>query len=165
MDVRDPRPPGARPAMGRLLMPALAIALAVGAVSSATAQGRHPPRAEPPRWHGDISRFHEHDWELWRRGRWVHGRHEGRMGWWWVVVAGLGAYWFFYPAPVYPYPNPWEPPPVPLATPPATGTPPPPPTPYWYFCDRAQAYYPYVATCPDGWRAVPAAPPPPAQRE
>jgi hypothetical protein len=29
----------------------------------------------------------------------------------------------------------------------------------WYYCDSAQAYYPYVATCPEGWRAVPASPP------
>jgi restriction system protein len=24
----------------------------------------------------------------------------------------------------------------------------------WYYCDAAQAYYPYVKTCPTGWRAV-----------
>ena len=24
----------------------------------------------------------------------------------------------------------------------------------WYYCDAAHAYYPYVATCPGGWRAV-----------
>jgi hypothetical protein len=44
---------------------------------------------------------------------------------------------------------------------------------YWYWCEPARAYYPYVATCPVPWRAVnPAAvvrqpstsgaPPPPA---
>lgn len=28
----------------------------------------------------------------------------------------------------------------------------------WYYCDKAGAYYPYVKTCPSGWRAVPAQP-------
>jgi hypothetical protein len=30
---------------------------------------------------------------------------------------------------------------------------------YWYFCTGANAYYPYVATCPGGWKMVPATPP------
>src|SRR5208282_3723908 len=25
---------------------------------------------------------------------------------------------------------------------------------YWYYCDPAHAYYPYVSTCPVPWRAV-----------
>ena len=29
----------------------------------------------------------------------------------------------------------------------------------WYYCDSAKAYYPYVAECKKGWRAVPATPP------
>jgi hypothetical protein len=33
---------------------------------------------------------------------------------------------------------------------------------YWYFCAAANAYYPYVPSCPSGWQAVPATPPPPA---
>lgn len=28
----------------------------------------------------------------------------------------------------------------------------------WYYCDSAQAYYPYVQQCYEGWRAVPANP-------
>ncbi len=36
------------------------------------------------------------------------------------------------------------------------------PVPYWYFCAAANAYYPYVASCPGGWQAVLATPPPPA---
>jgi hypothetical protein len=27
---------------------------------------------------------------------------------------------------------------------------------YWYYCSSAQAYYPYVATCPEPWVPVPA---------
>ncbi len=30
----------------------------------------------------------------------------------------------------------------------------------WYYCESAKAYYPYVSECREGWRAVPAAPPP-----
>ncbi len=33
---------------------------------------------------------------------------------------------------------------------------------YWYFCAAANAYYPYVSSCPSGWQAVLATPPPPA---
>jgi hypothetical protein len=31
----------------------------------------------------------------------------------------------------------------------------------WYYCESAKSYYPYVATCNEGWRSVPASPPPP----
>ena len=34
------------------------------------------------------------------------------------------------------------------------------PVPYWYFCPAANAYYPYVSSCPSGWQAVLATPPP-----
>jgi hypothetical protein len=30
----------------------------------------------------------------------------------------------------------------------------------WYYCDSAKGYYPYVSQCPEGWRSVPASPPP-----
>lgn len=29
---------------------------------------------------------------------------------------------------------------------------------YWYFCPAANAYYPYVTSCPSGWQSVPATP-------
>jgi hypothetical protein len=29
---------------------------------------------------------------------------------------------------------------------------------YWYFCDPAGVYYPYVQNCPTAWRPVPATP-------
>ena len=32
---------------------------------------------------------------------------------------------------------------------------------YWYFCDAAQAYFPYVKECPSGWQRVVPQPPPP----
>jgi hypothetical protein len=112
-------------------------------------------------WHGHIERFHEHDWELWRAGRWAHDRHDGRWGWWWVV----GPTWYFYPEPVYPYPNPYEPPvAVIVQQAPAKPAAPPPPPQNWYYCEAPKGYYPYVPTCPSGWRAVPATPgTPPAE--
>jgi len=30
---------------------------------------------------------------------------------------------------------------------------------YWYFCPRANGYYPYVRECPGGWQQVPTQPP------
>lgn len=30
----------------------------------------------------------------------------------------------------------------------------------WYYCESAKGYYPYVSQCPEGWKSVPAAPPP-----
>lgn len=111
----------------------------------------HAPRSRPPvnpGWHGDIRHFGDHDWHVWRNGRWVHGHHSGHPGWWWVV----GPTWYFYPTPIYPYPNPYEPPP-PWS--PALPVPVVPPAQFWYFCDESQRYYPYVSTCPGGWRQVP----------
>lgn len=111
-----------------------------------------PHRALPgPAWRGDISHFHEQDWQLWRRGRWVHSSHDGRYGWWWLA----GGLWYSYPSPVYPVPNPFEPPLFnvqPLQQAPAARV--------WYYCEAAAAYYPYVAACPDGWKPVPAVPAP-----
>jgi hypothetical protein len=90
----------------------------------------------------------------WRRGRWVHGWHEGTLGWWWLA----GGLWYFYPRPVYPYPvYPAPNPPAQVViTPPA---PAPQPQQYWYYCGAAKGYYPYVSSCPGGWSRVPAVPP------
>lgn len=48
------------------------------------------------------------DDDLWHRGAWWQGRHDGREGWWWIV----GSRWSWYPSPVYPSPSPYSPPPV-----------------------------------------------------
>jgi hypothetical protein len=91
------------------------------------------------------------------RGHWVHGWHGGRFGWWWA-----GPDWYWYPAPIY-YDYP---PPADYVYPAG-----PAPQPTWYYCDSAKGYYPYVQSCPGGWRAVaanaqpqtsaePSAPPP-----
>ena len=123
----------------------------------ARAPGRHEPDAHPPRgarppgpgWRGDIRHFGDHDWHLWRGGHWHQGAHGGHRGWWWVV----GPTWYFYPTPIYPWPNPYEPAP---SMPVPVSVPPPPPVQFWYFCDASQRFYPYVATCPGGWRQMPA---------
>jgi len=125
-----------------------ALALVSGPVR-AQHEGRGHEEVHVERFHGDIGRFHEHDWAVWHSGRWFHGDHGGRLGWWWVA----GGVWFFYPYPIYPYPDPYLPPDLPVPAEPL------PPTPTnWYYCQSAQNYYPYVTACPEGWRAVPAKP-------
>jgi hypothetical protein len=83
----------------------------------------------------------------WHEGRWVHGWHGGRQGWWWVI----GPSWFFYPAPIYPRPQP----PVVVVTPPPPAQV---PTGYYYYCPNPPGYYPTVAQCAVGWQLVPPAP-------
>jgi hypothetical protein len=106
-------------------------------------------------WPGDMNRFHGVVLPRWRTGHWFHGGHLGRAGWWWVVDGD----WYFYPAPIYPYPDPYVPPGLVVAGPPPAPAPATPP--YWYYCPSAQAYYPYVSACPEGWTPVvpPAGPP------
>jgi hypothetical protein len=106
-------------------------------------------------WHGDIRHFNDRDLAHWRTGQWHHDYYDGRLGWWWVV-AGL---WYFYPQRVAGYPDPYTPPPVVVVQPTAPAAPSaPPPSQYWYYCDAAKGYYPYVPSCPAGWRMVPASP-------
>ena len=72
-----------------------------------------------------------------------------------------GPYWgpaYYYPGPVY-YPTPVvvAPPSPPVYVErndqaPQAG--------YWYYCETARGYYPYVKECPSGWKAVPPAPAP-----
>jgi hypothetical protein len=78
--------------------------------------------------------------------RGFHHGHRGpgvRIG----IGVGLGTFWEPY-WPHYAYA------PVVVAPPPVVVQPSLPPPQYWYYCDSAQAYYPYVAQCPEGWRAV-----------
>lgn len=121
------------------------------AVLAATALPASADRGGHGHWRGgDIRHFERHDMPVWRGGYWRHGRHDGHLGWWWIV----GGVWYLYPQPVYPYPDPYVPPVVVAPSPAA-----PPAQQLWYYCDEAQGYYPYVPSCPGGWRAVPAVPP------
>lgn len=128
-------------------------------------EGRRDVRVERRSWGGDrdIRRFEDRHRSVWTSGRWHHGTHNGRVGWWWIA-AGL---WYFYPVPVYPYPDPYIPPVV-VVQPAPTPEPAPVVVPQaqpqnWYYCEASQSYYPYVASCPAGWKAVPATPPGPAR--
>lgn len=121
---------------------------------------------------GDMHRLESRDLHRWRGGRWHQGHHHGQYGWWWVVHGN----WYYYPQPVYPFPDPYRPPviveqvvtqpvivqvPVPAQTPMPTPAPVVQPVPqqqFWYYCDAAKGYYPHVASCPSGWRTVPAQP-------
>ena len=139
------------------------IAALMLALSCHPAQAEHYGRWRG--WHGDIRYFGDHDLHRWRHGHWWHGRHEGQWGWWWII----GGIWYFYPAPVYPYPDPYVPPVIVEEAPPATVVvQPPPPAPQasepatgqtWYYCEKSKKYYPYISTCPGGWKTVPATPP------
>jgi hypothetical protein len=127
---------------------------------------RHPPqiRRAPPVWRGDIRHFDRHDLPRWRNGYWRYTWHNNELAWWWIV----GGFWYPYLVPQYPYPDPYVPysPPVviesrPVEPDPSTLLPAEPPAPMWYYCESAGAYYPYVSTCAEGWRSVPANPPAP----
>jgi len=131
----------------------------VGALALLGVLSSGPAFAQPPRgrggegrevehWRrGDIARFHERDLDRWHGGRWFHGEHIGREGWWWIVDGT----WYFYPAPVYPYPDPYSPPEVAAQASPAPQ--------YWYYCTSQKEYYPYITSCPEPWQPVPATPP------
>lgn len=74
--------------------------------------------------------------------------YSGRVnGWWFVGVPLLLFPPYYYPPTVVTQPDP------PLVMPDL------PPMPQqWYYCDSAASYYPYVQTCSEGWRSVPAQP-------
>lgn len=144
--------------MKRGLILSLSLVALLPALSAPVqADGRHG-REGRHGWNGRVEHFERHDMGRWRGGNWRHGRHNGHLGWWWVA-AGI---WYFYPRPVYPYPDPYRPPVV-VYTPPAEAEPPVLMAPQsaqqvWYYCEAAGAYYPYVASCPSGWKAVPPQP-------
>lgn len=137
----------ARPAL-------LAALLAAGTLANLPALADRPgpgrggfggaPHMQPYRGPGPVVRFHSPGAGP---GYWYHGHHDGIWGWWWVA----GASWLFYPQPVVVQPAPSEP----IVVQPAPQT----NIENWYYCDSAQAYYPYAQSCPEGWRQIPATPP------
>jgi hypothetical protein len=88
--------------------------------------------------------YADHGWGW--RGDWIGPALVGG-----VIAYDLTAPYRYYPY-SYGYPYPVYSQPVYVA--PAQAAPQ-----YWYFCASANRYYPYVATCPEGWKAVPAQPP------
>lgn len=130
--------------MRKLAVVVLALAvLLVGSVSSGEASGRggHFRGGHGPRVSVGIG--------VWGPGLW----------WGWP-----GPYWAPYP---YPYGYPYYAPPVVVQQEPPVyiqQAPPAAPQPeaqqYWYYCEEAKAYYPYVQQCPKGWMTVVPTPPP-----
>jgi len=97
-------------------------------------------------------------------GKWGgHGGGGGRWAWggraWWGP-AWWGPGWYGYPyAYGYPYPYAYSAPVVVQQAPQgyveqAPPAPQPAPQQYWYYCEDARAYYPYVRDCPRGWMTV-----------
>ena len=79
------------------------------------------------------------------------------------IGVGVGVpLWYPYPYP-YIYPYPAYSPPMAVEQPPLyveSESQAPPEPQYWYYCRSAEAYYPYVRECPEGWmEAVPQAGP------
>ena len=97
---------------------------------------------------GHVNRLTVVERDRWRGGHWWHGAHHGRVGWWWSV----GGLWYWYPEAVYPYPTY-------IST---TASYDYAPQGYsedsWYYCQSAQAYYPYVRSCDSEWQRVPISP-------
>jgi hypothetical protein len=110
----------------------------------------------------------------WHQGRWVHDRHEGRLGWWWVV----GPNWAYYQRPYFQQPQTVivqsaPPPQVIMVQPqqqqaPVMMAPPqqpvmmqaPPQTPVLYYCKATGTHYPETMSCPGGWTTMTATTPP-----
>jgi hypothetical protein len=73
----------------------------------------------------------------------------GGLGWW-------GPSYPYYPYPYYSYPY-YSAPPVVVQSAPTEyiqQAPAAPQQTYWYYCQNARAYYPYVKECPSGWMQV-----------
>ena len=107
--------------------------------------------------------YRGHDGGRYYVGGRYYGNYGGNFGWWWLGAPGL---WYFTPGPYdaypyYSYANPYiesNMPPVVVA--PQTNAPPTTQAAQvWYYCVSAKGYYPYVPSCSEGWKSVPATPP------
>ena len=124
----------------------------------------------------DVHRFNRAELELWRGGRWDKTCFLDRCGWWWFAEGQ----WYFYERRVGPYPlmvsdvtyieplavapvvvAPQAPvmvaPQAPVMVAPTMSAPPQ-PAQTWSYCESSKTYYPYVQSCPEGWKSVPAQP-------
>jgi hypothetical protein len=125
--------------------------LVISSVPGYAGRGGHGFRGHGFRGHG----FKGHDF----RGHGFRGSHRSGGARVFIrpsIIVPFGAYWG-------PYWEPYDYPPVVVAPSPRVYAQPlapvqPPPF-YWYYCDAAQAYYPYVQQCPGGWRPVTPTPP------
>jgi hypothetical protein len=91
-------------------------------------------------------------------------------GFWWGPPVVARPFWYGYPyyagyyPPPYAYPPAYAPPVVLPQSPPVyvqQEASPGQPQYYWYYCEAAEAYYPYARQCPGGWtKVVPPSTPP-----
>ena len=112
----------------------------------------------------DVHAFTAAERARWASGHWNHSWHGGRFGWGWDV----DGIWYLYTEPIYPYPDAASDTAYDDAgqsdqssdgvAPVSDGPMGQPPPLSWYYCDASKSYYPYVSSCPGGWRAVPATP-------
>ena len=88
---------------------------------------------------GEIRRFPEHGRDDWGRGYrgWHEGWRERRWGGPWIIPYGVPAYPYGY---YYSYPSGVVEPPIVID-----------PGSSRYYCQSADAYYPEVTACPEGW--------------
>ena len=85
-----------------------------------------------------------------------HGGWHGGPYWGWYGPGPWGGYPYGYPYYGYAYPY-YYPSPSYDSTVPAPSAP---QQAYWYYCKDANAYYPYVQSCPGGWTQVAPVQPP-----
>ena len=83
--------------------------------------------------------------------------HAGAWAWW--AVPGP-FYYRPYPYP-YLYPSPYAPSTVVIERTAPAVQPLQPQQQFWYYCESAKSYYPYVPSCQEGWKMVPTTPPAP----
>jgi len=102
--------------------------LASAARALAWQEGSNLP--PPQKWQGQMDDF---DPGYWQHGVWRHGLHNHRLGWWYKVRMD----WFAFDEPALPYPSHLTPAGYPAG--------------WWYWCDPAGDYYPYVTLCPAPW--------------
>ena len=93
-------------------------------------------------------------------GYYGHGYRHHHHGHWIApaLIGGLVVYSVMEPRVVHSQPVYVTPAPVVVAPPPpqpiqAQNLPP-----VWYYCQSSQTYYPYVQSCQEGWKTVPATP-------
>ena len=93
-------------------------------------------------------------------GYYGHGYRQHHHGHWIApaLIGGLVVYSVMQPRVVHAQPVYVTPAPVVVAPPPpqpiqAQNLPP-----VWYYCQYSQTYYPYVQSCQEGWKTVPATP-------
>lgn len=132
----------------------LAALLLISAVPGHTDRGGDGYKGHGNRGHGQGYGGHKHGYRGYGHHR-PHGYRGPRVFISPRLVVPFGPYWepYSYP-PVVMAPTPC----VYVEPLPPVAVQPPPPS-YWYYCEDAQAYYPYVEQCPGGWRPVTPAPP------